>query len=72
METRLWNAWIQIRNHQDREFVFRGSEEDAQDLREFLANRDNVNTFEVAEEFADLTSEDVKEEVGQWIADEIE
>lgn len=72
METQLWNAWIQISNHQDREFVFRGTPEDAQNLIAFLAIRKHVIDFNVAEEHADFDANDVKEELGQWIADEIE
>ena len=72
MENDLWNVWIQISNHQDREFIFTGTSEDAENLREFLANRDHVIAFDIAEEAAEFDANDIKEEVGQWISDEIE
>lgn len=72
MSNQLWNVWVQISNLQDREFIFRGTHEDASNLRDFLANRDHVVGFDIAEESAEFDANDVKEEVGQWISDEIE
>lgn len=72
MENKTWNAWIQISNRQDREFVFQATDDEVAHLRQFLANRENVIDFDVAEQFADLDVNDVKEELGSWISDEIE
>jgi beta-galactosidase GanA len=73
METELlWNAWIQIRNRQDREFVFRGTASDAQALRDHLANHADVIDWGVDVEYADLTANDIKEELANWIDGELD
>lgn len=69
--TSLWNAWVHLTNGLEREIVFRGTESEADNLREWLSNREHVSDYGVAVEYADFTADDVKEEIAYFIESEI-
>lgn len=68
----LWNVWIQLSNRQDREFVVNATPTQIEELRDFLANRQYVMSYDIGQESGDMEVNDLQEELGQWIADEIE
>lgn len=68
----LWNVWIQLSNRQDREFVVNATPTQIEELRDFLANRQHVMSYDIGQESGDMEVNDLQEELGQWIADEIE
>lgn len=71
METKLWNVWVQLSNGLDREIVFRGSDENAQEVRDWLGNREHIQDYGVSIEYADFDANDVIEEIASWIREEV-
>lgn len=70
--TNLWNVWVQLSNHFDREFTVVATDSEIDELRAFLANREHVMSYDIGREYGDTTVNDFKEELGGWISDEIE
>lgn len=68
----LWNVWVHLTNGLDREFVVNATPSQIEELRTYLGNREHVREFDIAGEYGELDVNGFMEDLGQWIADEVE